>query len=101
MKKTIALFLTFIMSCFLIGTKAFAEQGYISSTATSQVELTPDTVTFNIEKVTTLDYKHSRYDFEKAREVYNYFDEYFNEYLYDYYKIIQEILDANKEDITK
>lgn len=54
-----------------------------------------------IEKVTALDYKHSRYDFEKAREVYNYFDEYFNEYLYDYYKIIQEILDANKEDITK
>ena len=53
MKKTIALFLTFIMSCFLIGTKAFAEQGYISSTATSQVELTPDTVTFNVEIITT------------------------------------------------
>ena len=53
MKKTIALFLSIIMSCFLIGTKAFAEQGYISSTATSQVELTPDTVTFNVEIITT------------------------------------------------
>lgn len=52
MKKTIALVMTLIISCF-IGTQAFAEVGYISTNATSQVELTPDVVNFNVEIVTT------------------------------------------------
>lgn len=52
MKKTIILVMALIMS-FVIGTKAFAEQGYISTSATSQVELTPDVVSFNVEIVTT------------------------------------------------
>lgn len=53
MKKTIVLVLSLVMSCFLIGSKALAEQGYISTNATSQVELTPDVVNFNVEIVTT------------------------------------------------
>lgn len=52
MKKIIVLAMVMVISCFA-GLKAFAEQGYISTNATSQVEIVPDVVSFSVEVITT------------------------------------------------
>lgn len=50
-----------------------------------------------IEKIKNLDYKLSRRDMQIAKKVYNFFDNYFNEYIYDFYKIIDSELDKKHE----
>jgi len=54
MKKSAALFLSFIVSCVIgLSSCVMAENAYITTTATSQTELTADIVSFDVEIVTS------------------------------------------------
>lgn len=54
MKKSIILFFSIIAMCVIgFSSCVFAEGAYINTSATSQVELTPDVVDFDVEIVTT------------------------------------------------
>ncbi|MBR3888950.1 SIMPL domain-containing protein [bacterium] len=52
MKKITVLLLSLLMTVF-VGTKVFAEQGYITVSASSQTELAPNVISFDVEIVTT------------------------------------------------
>lgn len=52
MKKITVLLLSLLMTIF-VGTKVFAEQGYITVSASSQTELAPNVISFDVEIVTT------------------------------------------------
>ncbi|MCD8378017.1 MAG: SIMPL domain-containing protein [Candidatus Gastranaerophilales bacterium] len=50
MKKNFVLFLSIIMTCFIgLKTSALAEGGYITTTASSKIELTADIINFDVE----------------------------------------------------
>lgn len=53
MKKILSLFLSVLAVCVIGSSVLAAETGYITTTTTSQVELTPDVVNFDVEIVTT------------------------------------------------
>lgn len=53
MKKIFSLFLSMLAVCVIGASVYAAETGYITTTATTQVELTPDVVDFDVEIVTT------------------------------------------------
>lgn len=50
-----------------------------------------------IQKIRNLDYTLTRRDKQVAKNVYNFFDNYFNEYIYDFYRIIDSELDKKHE----
>lgn len=50
-----------------------------------------------IENIKKFDYKLTRRDIQTAKKVYNFFDDYFNQYIYDFYKIIDSELDKKYE----
>ena len=52
MKKITVLLLSLLMTVF-VGTKVFAEQGYITVNVSSQTELAPNVISFDVEIVTT------------------------------------------------
>lgn len=50
-----------------------------------------------IENIKKFDYKLTRRDKQIAKNVYNFFNDYFNQYIYDFYKIIDFELDKKHE----
>ena len=50
-----------------------------------------------IENIKKFDYKLTRRDIQIAKKIYNFFDDYFNQYIYDFYKIIDSELDKKHE----
>ena len=53
MIKIFSLFLSVLAVCVIGSSVLAAETGYITTTTTSQVELTPDVVDFDVEIITT------------------------------------------------
>lgn len=54
MKKSLVLFFSIIAMCVIsFSSCVFAEGAYITTNATSQIELTPDVVDFDVEIITT------------------------------------------------
>ena len=50
-----------------------------------------------IEKIKRFDYKLTRNDKITAKKIYNFFNDYFNQYIYDFYKVIDSELDKKHE----
>lgn len=50
-----------------------------------------------IEKIKRFDYKLTRNDKINAKKIYNFFNDYFNQYIYDFYKVIDSELDKKHE----
>ena len=50
-----------------------------------------------IEKIKRFDYKLTRNDKIIAKKIYNFFNDYFNQYIYDFYKVIDAELDKKHE----
>lgn len=88
MKKITVLLLSLLMTVF-VGTKVFAEQGYITVNASSQTELAPNIISFDIEIVTTAKDSMQKAVAEnktKSEKVYN---------------ALKKFTDNNKEDSLK